>query len=76
MCCQQWLVAECCKHGLTAVSKAVMNDNVSSHNITNLCALILKQPLMSTMDQIYPPWQKANISVLFNAFETFSSAHN
>ncbi len=25
---------------------------------------------MSIMDQIDPPWQTANISVLFNAFET------
>ncbi len=27
---------------------------------------------MSIMDQIDPPWQTANISVLFNAFETLS----
>ncbi len=26
---------------------------------------------MSIMDQIDPPWQTANIFVLFNAFETF-----
>ncbi len=32
-------------------------------------AFTLKQPLMSIMDQIDPPWQTANI-VLFNAFET------
>ncbi len=51
----------------------VINDNVSSHNLTNVCTLILKQPLMSIMDQIDPPtpWQTVNIFVLFNAFETF-----
>ncbi len=31
----------------------------------------VKQALMSIMDQIDPPRQTANISVLFNAFETF-----
>ncbi len=53
-------------------AKAVINNNVSSHSLTNLCTLILKQPLMSIMDQIDPPspWQTANIFVLFNAFET------
>ncbi len=35
---------------------AVINDNVNSHNITNLCTLFIKQPLMSIMDQIDPPW--------------------
>ncbi len=30
----------------------------------------VKLPLMSVMDQINPPWQTANIFVLFNAFET------
>ncbi len=37
---------------------------------TYLWTLICGQPLMSIMDQIDPPWQTANISVLFNAFET------
>ncbi len=32
---------------------------------------VLKQTLMSIMDQINPPWQTANISVLLNAFEMF-----
>ncbi len=41
------------------------------HSTTNLCTLILKQPLMSIMDQIDQPWQTANIFVLFNAFKTF-----
>ncbi len=35
-----------------------------------MCTLILKQALMSIMDQIDPPWQTANIFVMFNAFET------
>ncbi len=38
-----------------------------------MCTLILKQPLMLIMDQIDPPWQTANIFVLFNAFETLFS---
>ncbi len=50
-------------------AKAVINDNVNSHNLTNLRQLILKQPLMSIMDR-NPPRQTANIFVLFNAFET------
>ncbi len=41
--------------------KAVINDNVSSHNLTHLCTLILKQTLISIVDQIDPPWQTANI---------------
>ncbi len=49
----------------------VINDNVRSYNQTNLCSLILKQPLMSIINQIDPPWQTANIFVLLNAFETF-----
>ncbi len=48
----------------------VINDNVSSHNLNNLCTLFLKQPFLSIMHQIDPPRQTANIFMLFNAFYT------
>ncbi len=51
--------------------KRFHNDKFNSHNLTNLCPLILKQPLISIMDQIDPP--SANISVRFNAFEMLCS---
>ncbi len=42
---------------------------ILSSQDTLICSLILKQPLMSIMDQIDPPWQTENIFVLFNEFE-------
>ncbi len=51
--------------GILSIHKQLVTpkrkENLKSHRMATL---------MSIMDQIDPPWQTANIFVLFNAFET------
>ncbi len=69
-----------CTHQIRVTFKRNVSTSSKKLDIVTKSELVIKTcsvnaALMSIMDQIDPPWQTANVFVLFNAFETLCFPH-